>query len=77
MRTGILHQFGIFRVLKRLLSFADVVETRLIDQVVADCPGVGGIPLLISLRDNAAESGDIGSGHLKSQRAEIFASLLK
>src|SRR5271169_342480 len=64
--AGVLHQFGVRRMLKRLLALAIVIETEFIHRAVVDCPGVGNVPLLEALRHNVAEAGEIGASQLEA-----------
>src|SRR5208282_1314120 len=59
--AGVLHQFGVRRMLKCLLALAIVIEAELVHRVVADRPGVSNVPLLEALRHNVSEAGEIGA----------------
>jgi len=64
-RAGLLHQFGILRMLKCPLAFAVVIETEFVHRAASECPCVGNVPLLEALRQNAPEAGDIGARKLE------------
>src|ERR1035437_2696735 len=58
--AGVLHQFGIGRMLKCPLAFAIVIEMEFVHRAVAERPGVSDIPLLGALRHDTSEAGEIG-----------------
>src|ERR1700733_8191618 len=67
-RTRILHQFGVYWMLKGPLPFAVVVEAELVDGTVIQRPRVGNVPLLETFSHDASESRDIRAGQLKERK---------
>ena len=53
--AGVLHQIGALRMQEITLRLAEICEVSLIDQIVADRPVVGEVPLLVALLAIGAE----------------------
>src|SRR5271166_4590404 len=52
-------------MLEGQLAFTHVGEAKLVDQGIADGPGMAGVELLVAGRDVGAETGNVGSGGLE------------
>src|ERR1035441_1416033 len=66
--AGVLYQFRVRRMLKRLLTLAIVIESEFIHGAGADRPSMGNVPLLEALFHSGSEAWQIGTSEFEASK---------